>query len=174
MNRIEQHIESINFLNVNRLDLLNHIKEDIKQLEGKKLELASGGLSKQFKLKGEHKKTTIDVEGKTVYLSYQYYYSIDYGYLKVHHKVCINGGSYEDTPSTAFCQYQTSTDYIGRIQKQHLTEVLIDKVIKDTTTEVLNPLNDKEFNKQKEEYTKLKQQLQQTRNKIHPYLREFL
>ena len=74
--------------------------------------------------------------------------------LKV--KTCINGGSYDVKPSTAFCEYYTKCIYVCKVKNQVLTELeTVEK--SDFNTIDLNVINDQinDFNKANEKLSQL-------------------
>lgn len=60
-----------------------------------------------LKKKYEHQKQ--DFTGQLAdgtYLNAHYWYEHSYNELRMRVKICVNGGSYDVRPSTAFCQYE--------------------------------------------------------------------
>lgn len=45
------------------------------------------------------------------FFSVMYWFDNSYHSFKIHVKICINGGSYETKPNTAFCQYEEKCIY---------------------------------------------------------------
>lgn len=172
---IEQRVEAKNFLNIERLRVLKEIKETFQGMKGQKVLLAGGGTSKKWVLKSDYIKTTKEINGIKIYFSYQHFFNFSHRSVSMRSKVCINGGSYDVRPATAFTQYVENSDYIGETESQILTEVDgINTSIENAEEEVKNPINLEDFYKQKEDYQKALNTISNIKNKVHYSLRDFL
>lgn len=56
------------------------------------------------------------------FLTVSAYEEMSYHSFKVNVKVCLNGGSYEDQPSTAYCNYEENTLYIYDVKDGAIVE----------------------------------------------------
>lgn len=79
------------------------------------------------KLKYKHDRLTFkgQMKDKTWY-SADYYLKITSDSLEVHVKICVNGGSYDVKPSTAFCQYEDKIIHILDAKNCVLQDTKID------------------------------------------------
>lgn len=175
LNQLQQRIHATNFLNKERAKILKEIEAEFKAMDGIKVQLASGEQSAKWTLKGDHFKTTKTINGEKTYLSFQWFFVFSYSYVQLRTKVCINGGSYDVRPATAFTQYVETTDYVGRLQEQHLEDTdEIEKCIENALQEVANPLNEKKFLKHKAKYQKALNTVNKLKDETHYKLRDFL
>ncbi|MDC7250732.1 MAG: hypothetical protein PQJ49_12515 [Sphaerochaetaceae bacterium] len=172
---VQQRIIGLNYLNKERLNLLNSIKDQYKDMEGAKVQLSTSDKSKKWTLKGDHKGESTDINGLKVHLSFQYWFEFSYSFVILHTKVCISGGSYEVRPSTAFTQYMEKSDYIGRLDNQYLKDTNdIEGCIENAEHEVNNPLNEDIFKEQLEAYKVALATTNKLKEEIHYNLRDFL
>ena len=78
-------------------------KQHFQQFVGKAIFKADGSIKSKY----EHQK--ISHEGRLAdgtYVHAHYWFTSRYNSFDIHVKICVNGGSYDDKPSTAFCQYE--------------------------------------------------------------------
>lgn len=175
MTQLQQRIEGTNYLNAERLKLLKAIQNDLKTMEGQKVQLSTGERAKKWTLKSDTTKKETVINGEKVYLSFSWYYDLSHSFVTLKMKVCINGGSYDVRPSTAFCQYIESSDYIARLENQCLKDTDdIDQCIENAQNEVENPLNEVIFNEQLKEYKQAKEVLERIKETVHYKLKDYL
>ncbi len=94
-----------------------------KQFIGQDIFKADGTIKKKF----DHEK--ISFEGKLpdgTYLNAHYWFESSRGYFDICVKICINGGSYDVRPATAFCQYEQQTLTLFKLDNYHLVETATD------------------------------------------------
>ena len=51
-----------------------------------------------------------------------YWFENRHGYFDINVKICVNGGSYDVTPATAFCQYEEQSFELLKVVDGKLTE----------------------------------------------------
>lgn len=76
-----------------------------------------------IKAKYEHEK--LSFSGKLndgTNVNAHYWFTSRHGYFDIHVKICVNGGSYDVSPSTAFCQYEETTLTLFKIEENKLIE----------------------------------------------------
>jgi hypothetical protein len=114
MNKIEQKVRAINALNKYAAQVYEHEKKHFQQFEGLDIFKVNG----EIKQKYQHDKMQ-PVEEKNEHgehVSIHYYMEKNNYNLQFKVKICLNGGSYDVTPSTAFCLYEYKTLYIMNIE----------------------------------------------------------
>lgn len=106
-------IQALNMLNSYAQAYFEQATKHFEQFIGVEPYKVDGTLKAKYALKFE------PVKGKTVdgtnYDVHAWMYSGNYS-LDINVKICISGGSYEEKPATAFCQYESLSLMICRIK----------------------------------------------------------
>lgn len=119
-NALDIQAEGLNVLNQYALELVNHFIPLLQPLVGSKIKLADGSRSNKFSsLVDRYEKENIktDNEGIKKFISFQYWFDMSYS-LRMHVKICINGGSYDD--NSYYCEYIEKSIHLGDIDGQIL------------------------------------------------------
>jgi hypothetical protein len=112
--------EGLNELNTFTLQLISIFTPQLGALIGKKVVLSDGrSKAKAFNVERVEKPDYTEEQGKRV--SYQYWWELSEYSIWLHVKVCVRGGSYED--STYYCEYFEQALYMGEIKHQELIKV---------------------------------------------------
>jgi len=99
----EIKVMAINVLHEYAEKFYNYEKQHFAQFIGKDIFKVDGSVKAKF----EHEK--ISHRGQLpdgTFLDAHYWFENRYGDFTINVKICINGGSYDVTPTTAFCQYE--------------------------------------------------------------------
>jgi hypothetical protein len=101
----------------------NYEKEYLSKFIGVNVFKVDGSL----KAKYDHEKLAFKGQlSDGTYFDAHYWLSYRHGYLDICVKICINGGSYDVQPTTAFCQYENTTITLFKTQDDKLTETNTD------------------------------------------------
>lgn len=163
---IEIIIEGENIIEQFTSDTANKVISALPEFIGKKITTADNTLTKKAANVLKPLITSLE-KGKLGenYISKQCYFrSSDYT-LYLHVRVCINGGSYDVQPNTAFTKYFERTVALGYLESTFLTELAeIDEPKKiDLPTELINV----------EKYKQLESELRELKYSINSEVREY-
>ena len=101
---IEIKVISINTLYKYSKEIIEYEKKHFNQFLGKNIVKVDGSIKQKY----QHEKLTF--KGKLndgTYYDVHYWFDIRSGWFDINIKICVNGGSYDTKPSTAFCQYDS-------------------------------------------------------------------
>lgn len=123
------HVQGLNLMNEYTSQIVPQLLEAIKGLIGVKIFLADGGKSKKLAaITLPNIVRGLDAATDT-FLDYGYYLTSSYGILQMRINLCINGGSYDVKPSTAFTQYFEKTLHLGDIEDGILNSLVTTEAI---------------------------------------------
>jgi len=115
---LEVKVLSINTLYKYAAKCIEHEKKHFDQFLGKDIFKVGG----EVKQKYSHERLTFEgflPDGTHYHVHCWYQLSYKHFYLNV--KSCVNGGSYEDKPVTAFCQYDSTMTTLYKVKDGKLT-----------------------------------------------------
>jgi hypothetical protein len=96
-------VDTVNFLNEYIPQIVTTVKNQLDPHIGKPIFTVNGSWRKSVNWQYEPVKKQL---ANGDWLSVEYYVQQQYRYVDLHIKVCLNGGSHNVTPSTAFTIYQ--------------------------------------------------------------------
>lgn len=102
----EVKVIAINVLHEYAKQFYEYEKKHFSQFLGVDIFKVNGSL----KAKYEHDK--IDFSGQLkdgTFVNANYWFTYSYNSFDIHVKICVNGGTYDVRPATAFCQYEEMT-----------------------------------------------------------------
>jgi hypothetical protein len=116
---VEVKVLAINTLYKYAAIILKHEQEHFNKFLGIDIFKVDGSI----KMKYEHEKLSFkgQFEDKTCY-DVHYWYTKRSSIFDITVKVCVNGGSYDVRPSTAFCQYEEMTFTLYDLENNNLKE----------------------------------------------------
>jgi hypothetical protein len=117
--QIQLTIAGQNSLNKASLEILQAIVPQVQKFEGKSILIATG-LSAKFKI--DKPEITAD-KLPNGFSSCNYYFDYTRHSLWLKVRVCLNGGSHEAKPSTAYCQYFEVSYHLGEINNTCLVNI---------------------------------------------------
>ena len=165
--QLELNIEGTNELNKFSIESLKNVLPKITALKGVSILLKDGKTGKKFNIERGNQSTQL----KDKYISSQYWFDIsEYSiWLKV--KICINGGSWELKPPTAYCNYFENSIYIASMKDGAINETVeLETIIKNFDLD--KTINIKESLKQVEQYKELKKKADELYNSIPEYVKK--
>ena len=110
------HVQGLNLLNTYTTEFVPKVLEALTGLIGAKIFLANGDKSKKLVAIALPTRTKgLDIFTDT-FVDYSFYLTESYGSLQMRISLCINGGSYDVKPTTAFTQYFDKTVHLGDIK----------------------------------------------------------
>ena len=96
---------ALNTLNKYAREFFNYEKEYFNQFIGKNIFKVDGSIKAKF----EHEIKSIREKQGDIFVYVYYWFEYKYNEFMICVKGCVNGGSYDVQPSTAFCQYEKCT-----------------------------------------------------------------
>ncbi len=116
--QIEIKVLAVNTLHKYLLEFYAHEKSFYSQFVGQDIFKADGSVKKKF----EHERLSFSgfMEDGTHYDAH-YWLSLAHGYFDINVKICVNGGSYDVKPVTAFCQYENQSITLFKVIDGKLT-----------------------------------------------------
>jgi len=115
----EVKVLAINTLYQYAKQFFEYEKQHFSQFIGKDIFKVDGSIKAKF----EHDKLSFTgtlEDGTNV--NAHYWFTSKYNCFDIHIKICVNGGSYDVKPSTAFCQYEETTLTMFKIVENNLIE----------------------------------------------------
>jgi len=113
MSSLEIKVLAVNTLNEYAKKIIAHEVAGFKKLIGVDAYKADGSLKAKYHF---DKLESVSQKLSDNWLSVEYFRDRSEYSVAISIKVCINGGSYEVTPATAFCHYENQTFYVARIE----------------------------------------------------------
>ena len=103
---VEVKVIALNLLNEYAAKYLNYERTHFSQFLGKDIFKVDGSVKAKF----DHDKLSDKFQMPDgTWVDVHYWFTKAYGYFNIHIKICVNGGSYDVKPTTAFCQYEEMT-----------------------------------------------------------------
>lgn len=130
MKELTLEIQAQNALKAFAKTILSAVLPQLTQFIGKKIFLGDGSKSKIFNI-DINKFAPAPIKGMHVQ-AHATYLTNDYGKLQLKVGICLNGGSYDVTPKTAFCKYLDRQIELGILKDgQNLDSIIeLDKIVK--------------------------------------------
>lgn len=111
---LEVKVLALNTLNEYAEQIYNYEKKHFSQFLGKDIFKVDGSLKQKY----EHPKLEFNGQmADGTFYSVSYWFTSAYNHFDVNIKICINGGSYDVKPTTAFCQYEETRPTLFEIEK---------------------------------------------------------
>lgn len=115
----EVKVLSINTLNQYAEQFFLYEKEYFRQFIGKDIFKVDGSIKAKF----DHEKQSFRGQlPDGTFVDAHYWFTSNYGYFDIHVKICVNGGSYDVKPATAFCQYEEMALTLFKIEAGKLID----------------------------------------------------
>lgn len=112
---VEVKVIAINTLYKYAKDIIAYEKKHFDQFIGKGVFKVDGSIKQKF----DHEKLTFKGNlNDGTYYDVHYWFDVRSSYFDVNIKVCVNGGSYDVIPATAFCQYDTLNTTLYQLDKE--------------------------------------------------------
>lgn len=112
----EVKIIAINQLHAYAKQVFNYEREYYKTFLGVNIFKVDGSLKAKF-VHDKLPDLKITLEDET-FVNAQYWFTNRHGYFEINVKICVNGGSYDVQPNTAFCQYENQCLTIFRVSEE--------------------------------------------------------
>ncbi len=176
LTNLEKKVLSINTLYQYAEKCIEYEMNHFKQFIGKDIFKVDGSV----KAKYAHEKISFDgkMDDGTFY-HVHYWFELNFNYFDLHIKSCINGGSYDVKPSTAFCIYEETTYTMFNVKKSEPDELGYTKQLLAENTERFNNDYSIRYNadtviEQANEVEKLAETYRNEYDKIPYYFRDVL
>jgi len=130
--------EGMNQLNQYSVKLLNQLLPQLRGMMDKKLFTVTGEKSATLKKLVPLPDLSGKKENPDRYINYSFYFNNSNTGVWLNVRVCINGGSYDVKPNTAYTQYFDTSYYVGTLKDGKILESVqdIENIIRDHSLEV--------------------------------------
>lgn len=115
--QLEIKVFALNTLNVYAEKVIKAEKEKFAKFIGKDIFKVNGDLKEKYNLE---KESFIKEKQGDYFVDIHYWRDLSYKNFSVRFKICVNGGSYDVKPATAFCHYEEINETIYQIDKENL------------------------------------------------------
>ncbi len=124
LSQIDIKVMAINLLYQASKIILDYEQKHFSQFIGQNIFKVDGSVKAKF----QHEKIEVKIPIEGVYTSVSYWFEKRGSYsFDINVKICVNGGSYDVQPSTAFCQYQNESLTLFKLENECLTPTNIDR-----------------------------------------------
>lgn len=118
MNAIEQKVTAVNLMHKYAKEFIEYEMNHFNQYLGIDIFKVDGSIKQKY----EHEKLSYKGQlNDGTWYDVHYWFESRYSF-DIHVKLCINGGSYDVKPSTAFCHYEEQSFELFKLDKNKLAK----------------------------------------------------
>lgn len=166
MNKLAQNIEALNIHNAKVKEYYLSALEQLAPLIGKKVRTAKNERAKAFNIeltpiRGKHGNNHLDIH---------YWFEFTGRSVWLNVKTCLNGGSYDAKPVTAFCIYVENAVYLGETNDEGVLTSVANESTRESYLKNLDPVTIEVIREKEAKY----KEAQETARKIYDSIPEHL